>query len=115
VASKVFEGGRRQPMGIGFLFKQNKVDYTKGTASFRFLCVIEHHSAQLNEGGEYSRSEEGHPSHHPGSKVPPFPCRAIEIDEEQIVISTRALSLRNAPGKMVFIGGSITGLEMGDV
>ena len=97
--------------GIEHLFKQNKVDYIKGTASFVSPNTI---SVQLNEGGE-STVEAKSVIIATGSEVTPFPGGAIEIDEEQIVSSTGALSLQKVPGKMVVIGGGIIGLEMGSV
>lgn len=97
--------------GIELLFKQNKVDYIKGTASFASPTTI---SVQLNEGGE-STVEAKNIIIATGSEVTPFPGGAIEIDEEQIISSTGALSLQNVPGKMVVIGGGIIGLEMGSV
>jgi len=42
-----------------------------------------------------------------------FPGCAIELDEEQIVSSTGALSFQKVPGKLVVVGGGIIGLEMG--
>ncbi len=97
--------------GIELLFKQNKVDYIKGSASFVSPNTI---SVQLNEGGE-STVEAKNVIIATGSEVTPFPGGAIEIDEEQIVSSTGALSLQKVPGKMVVIGGGIIGLEMGSV
>ena len=97
--------------GIELLFKQNKVDYIKGTASFASPNRI---SVQLNEGGE-STVEAKNIIIATGSEVTPFPGGAIEIDEEQIVSSTGALSLQKVPGKMLVIGGGIIGLEMGSV
>jgi dihydrolipoamide dehydrogenase len=97
--------------GIELLFKQNKVDYIKGTASFASPNTI---SVQLNDGGE-STVEAKNIIIATGSEVTPFPGGAIEIDEEQIVSSTGALSLQSVPGKMVVIGGGIIGLEMGSV
>ena len=97
--------------GIELLFKQNKVDYIKGTASLVSPNTI---SVQLNEGGE-STVEAKNVIIATGSEVTPFPGGAIEIDEEQIVSSTGALSLQNVPEKMVVIGGGIIGLEMGSV
>jgi len=97
--------------GIELLFKQNKVDYIKGTASFASPTTI---SVQLNEGGE-STVEAKNIIIATGSEVTPFPGGAIEIDEEQIISSTGALSLQKVPGKMVVIGGGIIGLEMGSV
>ncbi|RCN24312.1 putative dihydrolipoyl dehydrogenase 3, partial [Ancylostoma caninum] len=48
-----------------------------------------------------------------GSEVTPFP--GIPIDEEQIVSSTGALSLKAVPKKMVVIGAGVIGLELGSV
>lgn len=45
-----------------------------------------------------------------GSEVTPFP--GIEIDEEQIVSSTGALSLKSLPEKMIIIGAGVIGLEL---
>mmetsp|Transcript_6208 Transcript_6208/g.15997 ORF Transcript_6208/g.15997 Transcript_6208/m.15997 type:complete len:340 (+) Transcript_6208:123-1142(+) len=50
-----------------------------------------------------------------GSEVTPFPGGAIEIDEETIVSSTGALSLKKVPKHMVVIGGGVIGLELGSV
>jgi dihydrolipoamide dehydrogenase len=48
-----------------------------------------------------------------GSEVTPFP--GIEIDEETIVSSTGALSLKQVPKKMVAIGAGVIGVELGSV
>ena len=95
---------------IEILFKQNKVDYIKGAASFFSPNTI---SVQL-KGGE-STVEAKNIIIATGFEVAPFPGGAIEIDEEQIVSSTDALSLQKVPAKMVVIGGGIIGLEMGSV
>lgn len=97
--------------GIEILFKQNKVDYFKGTASFASQNKL---TVTLNEGGE-TEVEAKNIIIATGSEVAPFPGGAIEIDEEQIVSSTGALSLKEVPKKMVVIGGGIIGLEMGSV
>ncbi|KAH9893935.1 dihydrolipoyl dehydrogenase [Cubamyces lactineus] len=97
--------------GIEVLFKQNKVDYIKGTASFVSPTKL---SVKLNEGGE-TEVEAKNIIIATGSEVAPFPGGGIEIDEEQIVSSTGALALKKVPEKMVVIGGGIIGLEMGSV
>lgn len=97
--------------GIEHLFKQNKVDYIKGTASFVSPTRL---SVKLNEGGE-TEVEAKNIIIATGSEVAPFPGGAIEIDEQQIVSSTGALELQKVPEKMVVIGGGIIGLEMGSV
>lgn len=97
--------------GVEHLFKQNKVDYIKGTASFASPTKI---SVKLNDGGE-TEVDAKNVIIATGSEVAPFPGGAIEIDEQQIVSSTGALELSEVPGKMVIIGGGIIGLEMGSV
>ncbi|KAF8662039.1 hypothetical protein AX16_001224 [Volvariella volvacea WC 439] len=97
--------------GIEVLFRQNKVDYIKGAASFVNPNTV---SVQLLEGGE-TQVDAKNIIIATGSEVAPFPGGAIQIDEEQIVSSTGALSLNKVPEKMVVIGGGIIGLEMGSV
>ncbi|KAJ8964565.1 hypothetical protein NQ314_004869 [Rhamnusium bicolor] len=48
-----------------------------------------------------------------GSEVTPFP--GIEVDEEQIVSSTGALSLKQVPKRLIVIGAGVIGLELGSV
>ncbi|GJJ13972.1 D-lactate ferricytochrome c oxidoreductase [Clathrus columnatus] len=95
--------------GVEGLFKKNKVDYIKGAASF---TSSNHLSVDLLEGGQIE-VEGKNIIIATGSEVTPFP--GIEIDEDQIVTSTGALSLKEVPRKMVVIGGGIIGLEMGSV
>jgi dihydrolipoamide dehydrogenase len=97
--------------GIEFLFKQNKVDYIKGAASFVSNTKI---SVDLLDGGK-SEVDAKNFVIATGSDVAPFPGGGIPIDEEQIVSSTGALALQKVPEKMVVIGGGIIGLEMGSV
>ncbi|KZP26741.1 dihydrolipoyl dehydrogenase [Athelia psychrophila] len=97
--------------GIESLFKKNKVDYIKGSASFLSSNKI---SVALLDGGS-TEIEGKHIIIATGSEVSPFPGGGIEIDEKQIVSSTGALDLQEVPKKMVVIGGGIIGLEMGSV
>lgn len=97
--------------GVEFLFKQNKVDYIKGTASFASQTKI---NVDLLDGGK-SEVESKNFIIATGSEVTPFPGGAIQIDEKQIVSSTGALDLQKVPEKLVVIGGGIIGLEMGSV
>uniref|UniRef100_A0AAQ4PRV9 Dihydrolipoyl dehydrogenase n=1 Tax=Gasterosteus aculeatus aculeatus TaxID=481459 RepID=A0AAQ4PRV9_GASAC len=48
-----------------------------------------------------------------GSEVTPFP--GIQIDEETIVSSTGALSLKKVPDEMIVIGAGVIGVELGSV
>jgi len=92
-----------------YLFKNNGVDYIKGSASFASPSSI---NVALNEGGE-TQVEAKNVIIATGSEVTPFP--GIEIDEKRIVSSTGALDLQEVPKRMVVIGGGIIGLELGSV
>ena len=95
--------------GVEFLFKKNKVTYLKGIASFKSKnqisivnkekkeTVIETENVIISTGSE--------PVSLPGAK----------FDEEILVSSTGALSLKEVPKKMVVVGGGYIGLEMGSV
>ena len=98
--------------GVEYLFKQNKVDYIKGTASFLSSTSI---SVSPIEAGSTLEVSSKNFIIATGSEVSPFPGGSITIDEEQIVSSTGALDLQKVPEKMVVIGGGIIGLEMGSV
>ncbi|KAI0030968.1 dihydrolipoyl dehydrogenase [Vararia minispora EC-137] len=97
--------------GIEILFRQNKVDYIKGAASFVSPNKI---AVELLDGGS-TEVDAKNIIIATGSEVTPFPGEGLEIDEEQIVSSTGALSLKEVPSKMVVIGGGVIGLEMGSV
>ena len=101
--------------GIELLFRQNKVDYIKGAASFissTKLSITPTESATESQPTEIDAKNIVIAT---GSEVSPFPGGAITIDEQQIVSSTGALELKEVPKKMVVIGGGIIGLEMGSV
>ena len=97
--------------GIETLFKMNKVDWVKGTASFVTPNKL---SVKLNDGGE-TEVDAKNVIIATGSDVAPFPGGNIQIDEEQIVSSTGALSLKEVPQKLAVIGGGVIGLELGSV
>jgi dihydrolipoamide dehydrogenase len=92
--------------GVEFLFKKNKVDYIKGTASF-----INEHDLKVNllDGGE-TEIRGKNIIIATGSESTPFP--GLPCDEERVVSSTGAIALKEVPKKMVVIGGGIIGLEM---
>eukprot|EP00127_Corallochytrium_limacisporum_P000354 Clim_evm49s11 gene=Clim_evmTU49s11 len=95
--------------GIELLFKKNKINYVKGMGklSGKNEVVVE-----LTDGGTETIKTKNIMLA-TGSEVTPFP--GIEIDEESIVSSTGALSLKKVPEKMVLIGGGVIGLELGCV
>lgn len=96
--------------GIEILFKQNKVDYFKGTGTF-----VNENEIKVDpiEGGEAATIKAKNVIIATGSEPSPFP--GITIDEERIVSSTGALALKEVPKRFAIIGGGIIGLEMGSV
>ncbi|SHO76210.1 Dihydrolipoamide dehydrogenase [Malassezia sympodialis ATCC 42132] len=95
--------------GVEGLLKKNKVDYVKGMGSFASPTTVD---VELLDGGK-TQIEGKNIIIATGSEVTPFP--GVEIDEERIVSSTGALSLKEVPKKMIVIGGGVIGLEMGSV
>lgn len=95
--------------GIEFLLKKNGVEYLKGAGSFINENDVK---VELNDGGETTVSGKNILIA-TGSEATPFP--GIEIDEERVITSTGALSLKKVPESMIIVGGGIIGLEMGSV
>jgi dihydrolipoamide dehydrogenase len=95
--------------GIEFLFKKNKVTYEKGhgkilspdkvevTHSDGSKAVIQTKNIVIATGSE------------------PISLPGLTIDEETVISSTGALSLKKVPNHLVLIGGGVIGLEMGSV
>jgi dihydrolipoamide dehydrogenase len=94
--------------GVAYLFKKNKIDWIKGTASFTGLNTL-----SVTGEGEAQTITARHIVIATGSEVTPLP--GIAIDEKRIVSSTGALKLDAVPKSMVVIGGGYIGLEMGTV
>ena len=90
--------------GIEFLFKKNKIDWLKGWGS-------------IPEAGKVKVGDEIHGAKSiiiaSGSEPASLP--GVEVDEEVVVTSTGALSLKETPKKMVVIGAGVIGLELGSV
>jgi len=97
--------------GIEHLFKKNQVDYKKGWGKFSGLGELE---IDMNEGGKEKIKAKniiiatGSTSNH-------LPGNTIHVDQEHVVTSTGALSLKKIPKKMVVIGAGVIGLELGSV
>jgi dihydrolipoamide dehydrogenase len=94
--------------GVAFLFKKNKIDWIKGTATFtgpNTLSVAGDAGSQTVTAKTIVIAT--------GSDVMPLP--GIAIDEQQIVSSTGALTLTAIPKRLIVIGGGYIGLEMGSV
>lgn len=95
--------------GIEFLFKKNKIDYVKGTAT---LAGDQRIDVALSDGGK-TQIEADAIVIATGSEPTPLPN--VAIDEKRIVSSTGALTLAEVPKHLVVIGAGYIGLEMGSV
>ncbi|KAL3268387.1 hypothetical protein HHI36_007503 [Cryptolaemus montrouzieri] len=95
--------------GIAQLFKKNKVHLIKGHGKITGTNQV----TALKEDGSSEVVNTKYVMIATGSEVTPFP--GIEIDEEQIVSSTGALSLKEVPKKFIVIGAGVIGLELGSV
>ena len=92
--------------GIEFLFKKNKAEYVKGWGKLLSPNKV---SVSLADGSKTELNAKNILIA-TGSEVTPFP--GIVVDEESIVTSTGALSLKKVPEKMLVIGGGVIGLEL---
>uniref|UniRef100_A0AAF5PV57 Dihydrolipoyl dehydrogenase n=1 Tax=Wuchereria bancrofti TaxID=6293 RepID=A0AAF5PV57_WUCBA len=95
--------------GIEMLFKANKVRPVNGVATITGKNEV---TVKLIGGGE-EKIVTRNILIASGSEVTPFP--ALSVDEEQIVSSTGALSLKKVPRKMIVIGAGVIGAELGSV
>ncbi|MDR9427632.1 MAG: dihydrolipoyl dehydrogenase [Salibaculum sp.] len=90
--------------GIEYLFKKNKIDWLKGWGS-------------IPEAGKVKVGDDTHEAKNiiiaSGSDVASLP--GVKIDEDTVVSSTGALSLKKPPKKLVVIGAGVIGLELGSV
>ena len=95
--------------GVEFLLKKNKVTYIKGHANFKStnkISVIDNNKKERIVETERTVICTG---------SEPVSLPKVNFDEQKILSSTGALSLKSVPKKMVIIGGGYIGLEMGSV
>jgi len=96
--------------GIKMLFKGNKVTHLEGHGKITGPNQV----SVLNADGSVKEVvNTKNIMIATGSEVTPFP--GIEIDEESVVSSTGALSLKKVPEKMILIGAGVIGVELGSV
>ena len=98
--------------GIEYLFKKNKVDYVKGWGKFESANDIH---VDLNAGGSQKLNAKNIIIA-TGSEPNEFPkATGLTFDEEYVISSTGALSLKQIPKRFVVVGGGVIGLELGSV
>src|SRR6478752_4123676 len=103
------EGVKGNVDGVAFLLKKNKIDHFHGTG--RILGPSQVEVKFIN--GEKQIVEAKSIVVATGSEIAALP--GIAIDEETVVSSTGALSLKKVPKRLVVIGGGYIGLELGSV
>ena len=96
-------------LGIAGLFKKNKVTHINGLGTILNPNEVAIHYDK-NKADKVKTKKILIAT---GSEVVSLPN--VDIDEESIVSSTGALSLKKVPKKMILIGGGIIGLELGSV
>ena len=92
--------------GIEYLLKGNNVEVMRGTAKLtgpNQIEVVGHDGTETVEAKDIIIAT--------GSRYYDLP--AFKFNGSTIISSTEALSLTQVPGKLVIIGGGVTGLEMG--
>ena len=94
--------------GVEFLFKKNKVTYIKGKG-----VLFSKNDVVVYENGKKTSYKSKNIVIATGSSSSSVP--GIEINENNIISSTGAISLEKVPKSMVVIGGGYIGLEMGSV
>ena len=97
--------------GIGFLFRKNGVELVRGAAR---IAAPDRVSVAASDGGgtrELTAAKAIVVA--TGSEVARLP--GLEIDEERVVSSVGALSLRRVPRRLAVVGAGYIGLELGSV
>ncbi|KAJ8381671.1 hypothetical protein SKAU_G00024490 [Synaphobranchus kaupii] len=95
--------------GIAHLFKQNKVTHVNGLGAITGKNEV---TATASDGSQQVINTKNILIA-TGSEVTPF--AGIEIDEENVVSSTGALSLKSVPEQLIVIGAGVIGVELGSV
>ena len=90
--------------GIEFLFKKNKITWLKGWGTIPAAGQVKV-GDEVHEAKSIVIATGSEPSTLPG----------VTVDEEVVVTSTGALTLKSIPKSMVVIGAGVIGLEMGSV
>jgi dihydrolipoamide dehydrogenase len=95
--------------GVEFLLKKNKSEAIVGEGRI----AGPHHVAVKAKDGTVRSLETKHIVIATGSDVMPLP--GVTVDEERIVSSTGALTLKSVPQRLLVVGGGYIGLELGSV
>ncbi len=97
--------------GVEFLMKKNKIDYVVGEAEIKAAGEVA--VKPPKKGAKKHTLKTENIIIATGSDVAPLP--GVSIDEERIVSSTGALSLKKVPDNLIVVGAGVIGLELGSV
>jgi dihydrolipoamide dehydrogenase len=103
------EGVKGNVDGVAFLLKKNKIDTVFGMGRIAAPGIVD----VTPKDGDPVRLEAKAIVIATGSDVARLP--GIEIDEQQVVSSTGALSLPQVPKRLLVVGAGVIGLELGSV
>ena len=92
--------------GVEFLFKKNKVTYFKGIGKLKSNSEV----SIIDKDNKETVVKSDKIIISTGSE--PLSLPNLNFDEEKIISSTGALSLKKVPKKMIVIGGGYIGLEI---
>ncbi len=95
--------------GIEFLFKKNKITHLKGKGSILSKDIV----VVTSKDGKKSQYKTKNIIISTGSLPTSLP--GVNIDEENIISSTGALSFKTVPKELLVIGGGYIGLELSSV
>lgn len=97
--------------GVAFLMKKNKIDVFHGVGKILAAGKVE----VKTEDGKTEALESKNIVIATGSDVASVPGVEFAFDEEKILSSTGALSLKKVPAKMLVVGAGVIGSELGSV
>jgi dihydrolipoamide dehydrogenase len=98
--------------GVEFLFKKNKVTWTRGTARLAGGNAVVVRTA---EGKEEKHEAKKGIVIATGSRVKGLPQVGLELNKKTVISSDEALLLEKAPRSMAVIGAGAVGCELADV
>ena len=98
--------------GVEFLFKKNKVTWTKGTARLGGGTSV---VVKTAEGKEEKHEAKKGIVIATGSRVKGLPQVGLELNKKTVISSDDALLLEKAPKSMAVIGAGAVGCELADV
>jgi dihydrolipoamide dehydrogenase len=94
--------------GVEYLFKKNKIDWIKGTASLSGGGVVE-------VAGEEGRTLRARRDIIIATGSAPRSVPGIDIDHTRIISSDEAIGLREVPGSIVVLGSGAVGVEFASI